>query len=60
MFFTVVAQSEDIDADGVLEELLEQCNDRLGGRVPQAALLFCTIDMEHEELVSGIMMPGQR
>lgn len=54
MFFTVVAQSEDIDAQGVLEELLEQCRAELGDRVPQAGILFCTIDLEHEELVQGI------
>lgn len=54
MFFAVAAHSEDIDAHGVLEELLEQCRDGLGSRIPQACLLFCTIDLEHEELVQGI------
>jgi hypothetical protein len=54
MFFAVAAQSEDIDAQGVLDELLEQCRADLGDRVPQAGILFCTIDLEHEELVQGI------
>ncbi len=54
MFFTVVVQSEDIDAHGVLDELLEQCRAELGDRVPQAGMLFCTIDLEHEKLVQGI------
>jgi hypothetical protein len=54
MFFAVTAQSEDIDAQGVLDELLEQCRADLGDRVPQAGILFCTIDLEHEELVQGI------
>ncbi len=54
MFFSVVAHSEDIDAQGVLEELLEQCHSELGGRVPQAGILFCTIDLEHDQLVQGI------
>lgn len=54
MFFSLVAHSEEIDAPDVLEELLEQCRGELGGRVPQAAILYCPIDIEHEELVQGI------
>ena len=54
MFFAVAAQSEDIDARGVLEELLEQCRESLDDRVPRAGILFCTIDLEHDELVQGI------
>ncbi len=54
MFFAVVAHSEDIDAQGVLEELLEQCRNELDERVPQAGILFCTIDLEHDHLVQGI------
>jgi hypothetical protein len=54
MFFAVAAHSEDIDAKGVLEELLEQCREGLGDRIPQAGLLFCTIDLEHDELVQGL------
>lgn len=38
MFFAVAAHSEDIDADGVLDELLEQCREGLGDRVPQAGI----------------------
>lgn len=54
MIFAVAAHSEDIDAPGVLYELLEQCRADLGERVPQAGILFCTIDLEHEEIVQGI------
>jgi len=54
MFFAVAAHSEDIDAQGVLDELLEQCRADLGERVPQAGILFCTIDLEHDQLVQGI------
>ncbi|NQU72450.1 MAG: FIST C-terminal domain-containing protein [Rhodospirillales bacterium] len=54
MFFAVVAHSEDIDAQGILEDLLDQCRDELGDRVPQAAILYCTIDLEHDQLVQGI------
>ncbi len=54
MFFAVVAHSEDIDAPGTLDELLDQCRDELGERVPQAGILFAAIDLEHELLVQGI------
>ena len=54
MFFAVVAHSEDIDAQGVVEELLEQCREDLGERVPQAGMLFAAIDLEHDELLQGI------
>ena len=53
-FFAVVAHSEDIDAQAILEELLEQCRNELGDRVPQAGILFCTIDLENDQLVQGI------
>ncbi len=60
MFFAVSAHSEDIDTDGVLEELLEQCREELGDRVPQAGILFCSIDLEHGQLVQGVddVWPG--
>lgn len=60
MFFAVVAHSEDIDADGVLEELLEQCREDLGDRIPQAGILFCSIDLVHDQIVQGIddVWPG--
>jgi hypothetical protein len=54
MFFSLVAHSEDIDTQGVLEELLQQCREELGDRVPTAGILYCPIDIEHEELVQGI------
>ncbi len=54
MFFAVVAHSEDIDAPGIVEELLEQCRNELDGHVPQAGMLFAAFDLEHEELLQGI------
>ena len=54
MFFAVAAHSEDIDTQGVLDELLEQCRADLDGHAPQAGILFCSIDLEHEQLVEGI------
>lgn len=60
MFFSLVAHSEDIDAQGVLEELLQQCREELGDRVPQAGILYCPIDIDHKMLVEGIndVWPG--
>ena len=54
MFFAVAAHSEEIDAQDVLNELLQQCREDLGDRAPQAGILFCSIDLEHEVLVEGI------
>lgn len=54
MLFAVVAHSEDFDAEGVLEELLLQCREELGDRVPQAGILYCAIDLEHDQLLQGI------
>jgi hypothetical protein len=54
MFFAVTAHSEDIDAEGVLDELLEQSRNGLQDRIPQAGILFCGIDLEHEKIVQGL------
>jgi hypothetical protein len=54
MFFAVAAHSEDIDAEGVLAELLERSRKELQDRVPQACILFCSIDLEHEKIIQGI------
>lgn len=54
MLFAVVAHSEGFDAKNVLEELLQQCRDELGERIPQAGILYCTIDLEHDQLLRGI------
>jgi hypothetical protein len=55
MFFTVVAQSDDIDTEGALAEILAQCHEKLGKRVPKAGLLFSTIDLEHDQVLDGIL-----
>lgn len=54
MLFAVAAHSEDIDAEGVLENLLDQARDGLSHRVPQAGLLFSTVDLDHNILLQGI------
>jgi hypothetical protein len=54
MFFGVVGHSDDIDVQGVLEDLTEQCRAALGGRSPKAGILFSAIDMEHDPILEGI------
>lgn len=54
MFFAVIGHSDDIDADGVLVELTEQCREGLGDRTPQAGILFAAIDMDHELILKGV------
>lgn len=54
MFFSVVAHSEDIDTDGALEEILGQCRQKLGDRIPKAGVVFAAIDQDHALFLSGI------
>ncbi len=54
MFYAISAHSEEVDTDLAIEEIMDQCNEKLEGRTPKAGLLFASIDMEHEELVGAI------
>ncbi len=54
MLFAVVAHSEDIDTEGALDEILEQCRRKLGDRRPKAGLLFSAFDLEHDQILEGI------
>lgn len=54
MLFAATGHSEDIDTDSVLEEIFEQCEEELAGRMPKAGLLFSCIEAEHAELLEGI------
>ena len=54
MFFVAVGQSEELDAESVLEDLEQQCARQLDGRVPQAGIVFAAIDVEHEALLAGL------
>ena len=55
MFFSVVAQSDDIDTEGALAEILAQCREKLGERVPKAGLVFSAFDLEHDQVLNGIL-----
>ncbi|HEU5302330.1 MAG TPA: FIST N-terminal domain-containing protein [Acidimicrobiia bacterium] len=55
MFFAVVAHSDDIDAQAALDEIIEQCRGELGERTPKAGIVFCASDLEHDEILEGIL-----
>ncbi len=52
--FVVVGHSEDPDAEGAVEEIVEQCEEQLDGLTPKAGVLFASVDLDGQELVSGI------
>jgi hypothetical protein len=54
MFFSVLGHSDDIDADGALVELIDQCTAELGDRTPQAGIMFAGHEMDHAVLLSGV------
>jgi hypothetical protein len=55
MLFSVVSHSDDIDTEDALAEILGQCRTSLGDRIPQAGIVFCSIDLEHDEILDGIL-----
>ena len=54
MLFSVVGHSDDIDADGALVELIEQCAAELLDRTPQAGIMFAGHEMDHAVLLGGV------
>jgi hypothetical protein len=45
--------SEDLDSTDAIEEALDQCAEALGGKTPQAGLLFAGLDHDHQALLDG-------
>ncbi len=54
MFKAVVSFSDEIDTQDAVEEILEQCAAQLGGTAPNAGLLFCGTDYDHQAVLDGI------
>ena len=54
MLKVAVAQSLVIDSMDALEELFEQCNEKLGDLKPQAGILFAGIDHDFELILNRI------
>jgi len=49
-----VGHSYDLDSSDAVEEALDACIETLGGKTPQAGLLFAGIDHDHQALLDGI------
>ena len=61
MFQIAVGQSDDVDSDTAIEEVLAQCRARLPrGCSPQVGLLYAAIDLDHRVLLDAIQaaFPG--
>lgn len=54
MIETFIAYTDDPDSTDAVEEVLGELENQLDGRIPSAALLFCGIDYEHQELLDAI------
>lgn len=54
MLDMAVGHSEDVDAADAAHEVMAQCREALGERVPQAGLLFAAMDLEHAEMLEVI------
>lgn len=50
-----LGHSEDIDSADAINEVLQACTEVLGGRTPQAGLLYAGIDHDFQELLDGII-----
>jgi hypothetical protein len=54
MLSAVVGHSEEPDARGVPNEVVQQCGARLGSTSPRAGLLFAGIDFDHQLILDAI------
>jgi hypothetical protein len=51
---TVVGHSDEVDSLDAIDEVLEQCRRRVNGEAPKGAILFSSIDYEHEVVLRRI------
>ncbi len=54
MFISAVGHSEDPDTPEAVNEIREQCEQRLAGHQPSAGVLFAAIDYDYEELLAAV------
>jgi hypothetical protein len=54
MLKVAVGHSEQVDVEDILEEIFEQCEETLEGEAPQAGIVFAAVDLEYQEILSGI------
>lgn len=55
MLKVVVGHSDDVDAIDAIEEILEDCNEKLDGAIPQAGMLYCGIGFEYDVILKEIV-----
>lgn len=51
MFKVVVSESDDIDTEDAVAELIESSDEQLEGLNPQAGIVFCGTEYEHDEVL---------
>lgn len=54
MFKAIVLFSDDIDTEDAIEEILEECDEKLEGLNPVAGLLFCGTEYEHSDILKAV------
>ena len=60
MFKAVVGHSNDPDSQSAIDEVLQQCQNSLDGKLPQAGILLAAIDFDHPLILAQIQeaFPG--
>ncbi len=53
--FAIVGHSEEIDSDSAAKEIIEQCEDKLNGRIPKGGIIFSAIDFEYDVIIENIL-----
>lgn len=54
MFQVAVGHGIDPDSIGAVEEALQQCQETLGGNIPQAGIVMAAVDFEHKAILKKI------
>lgn len=55
MFLMAVGHSDDPETSEALVELLEQCQEQLQGKIPQAGILFAAPEFDYQQLLDGLL-----
>ncbi len=54
IFKAAVAHSEEVILAKAVSEVMEQIHDEMQGKIPQAGILFCSLDFDHAYIISQI------
>jgi len=55
MLTVAIGHSEQVDTDDIIAEIIEQCEERLDGKVPQAGIVFASVDQEYDDILAAIL-----